>query len=233
MFDSAGLKKQGDILDALETSYSNILTQPKPKEGKKQPEKALFNVKLDVANKQIFDQCRKYYRETKGSHSDVKNYDVKKVYHVTIKHMEEAFIKKQKEMAKRNGDNVQLLFHGTSCANMLSILKSGFRMPRQLSSSVHITGAMWGDGLYFSDQSTKSLRYATGAWGGSGGKGRKFMFLCNVAMGKMHIPADGDSWNYKLKKGYDSCFAKGGVSGVMNNEMMDNRCFNKALGLGA
>jgi poly [ADP-ribose] polymerase len=77
---------------------------------------------------------------------------------------------------------------------------------------------MFGPGVYFSDQSTKSIRYATGAWGGSGAKDRKFMFLADVAMGKMYIPSG--ATHAKCPSGYDSTFAKGGQSSVANNEMI-------------
>jgi poly [ADP-ribose] polymerase len=44
------------------------------------------------------------------------------------------------------------------------------------------------------------------------------MFLADVAMGKVHYPTSG--WGKKIPAGYDSMFAKGGQSGVYNNEMI-------------
>jgi poly [ADP-ribose] polymerase len=111
------------------------------------------------------------------------------------------------------------LWHGTKSSNCLSILKAGMMIPP--ASSSHVCGRAYGNGLYFSDQSTKSIRYATGAWTGGGRTDRKFMFLVDVAMGKMHTPtsvAPGSS--YKPPQGHDSCFARAGVSGVQNNEMI-------------
>ena len=90
-------------------------------------------------------------------------------------------------------------------------------VPRS-GGSIHVTGRLYGDGLYFSDQSTKSIRYATGAWGGGGSHDRKFMLLVDVAMGKPYLPSGG--FGGRCPKGYDSCFAKAGRSGVMNNEMI-------------
>jgi poly [ADP-ribose] polymerase len=94
-------------------------------------------------------------------------------------------------------------------------LKNGYIIPKA-SGSIAITGRMFGDGIYFSDQSTKSLNYASGYWGG-GRSQRCFMIFNDVAMGREHIPR---SSIRSIPRGYDSCFAKAGQSGVMNNEMI-------------
>ena len=73
-------------------------------------------------------------------------------------------------------------------------------------------------GLYFSDQSTKSLNYAQGYWGHGSTDNNCFMFNCSVAMGKYYVPS-GPSSNLP-KPGYDSTFAMANRSGVMNNEMI-------------
>jgi poly [ADP-ribose] polymerase len=78
---------------------------------------------------------------------------------------------------------------------------------------------MFGAGLYFSDQSTKALNYATNFWNSSGSSKRIFMFLCDVAMGKYHVPSGGWGSGYP-KRGFDSTFAKANVSSVRNNEMI-------------
>lgn len=115
--------------------------------------------------------------------------------------------------------NIKELWHGTKDANLLSILKNGYVIPKR-NSGIQVTGRMFGDGVYFSDQSTKSLNYATGYWGG-GNSQRSFMLLNDVAMGKEFIPkSSGDLRGGKPPKGYDSTFAKAGTSGVMNNEMI-------------
>jgi hypothetical protein len=45
------------------------------------------------------------------------------------------------------------------------------------------------------------------------------MFLADVAMGKEYIP-NGPDCNLKLPKGYNSCHAVPGRSGIMNDEMI-------------
>ena len=108
------------------------------------------------------------------------------------------------------------VFHGSSTANYLSVLRSGLRCspPR----STHLTGAMFGGrSIYTSDQSTKALRYCIGSWGG-GRFDRTFLLVADIAMGKYYVPSGADS--NLPKKGYDSTFAKANVSGVMNNELV-------------
>ena len=219
-----GLSEQNDILDGLESSYATVIAAAQKSDGKpikKESEERMFRVRLEVGTKQDFDDIKRMYNETKGSHHDVQSYDVKTVWRLTIEHMTDAFQKRAAEMEKRKpiGANIRRLWHGTKSSNCLSILKAGMIIPP--ASSTHVCGRAYGNGLYFSDQSTKSIRYATGAWSGGGRIDRKFMFSVNVAMGRMHTPTSGGySSSYKPPVDYDSCFAKAGVSGVMNNEMI-------------
>ena len=129
--------------------------------------------------------------------------------------------------------NIWQLWHGTKASNLLSILKGGLIIPS--ASASHCTGRMYGDGIYFSDISTKALNYATNFWGSGGNTDRTFMFLADVAMGNFHIAQS--SWDRYPKSGSDSTWAKGkdkgGVnSGVINDEMIVynlNQCNLKYL----
>ena len=113
--------------------------------------------------------------------------------------------------------NVKELWHGTRTANLLSILKAGFQIPAANAS--HVNGRMFGNGVYFSDQSTKSLNYAYGWWQGKV-EDTCYMFLCDVAMGKTYTPKLWSPGEALPKAGTDSTFARGALSGVANNEMI-------------
>jgi poly [ADP-ribose] polymerase 2/3/4 len=113
---------------------------------------------------------------------------------------------------------VMELWHGTRAHNLLSIFKSGLIIPKE-NGSIHVTGRMFGNGIYFSDQSTKSLNYAHGYWDGGAKDDRCFMFLADVAMGKPWHPTRTGS-NVKPPEGHDSVFARGGQDIVINNEMI-------------
>ena len=97
-------------------------------------------------------------------------------------------------------------------------------MPKELNN-VKITGAMFsqGDGLYTSDDWQKSAGYCSlerSYWSRGSGQitGRHaFMFLCDTVCGNMYIPSCRVT---QLPQGYHSIFARGGTSGVLNNEFV-------------
>jgi poly [ADP-ribose] polymerase len=173
----------------------------------------IFNVSLNlVTDKKVIDRIEKKFKSTLNRSHSSSSYKLFRVFEVQMPETTARF----EPVAKKLG-NVNEYWHGTQISNVLSILKQGLVIPR--SNAPHVCGRMFGDGLYFSDQSTKSLNYATGYW--HGGKGRNnncFMFLADVAMGNAYTPSRSSS-NLPLK-GYDSTYAIGGKSGVQNNEMI-------------
>lgn len=114
--------------------------------------------------------------------------------------------------------NVWLCWHGTRSANLAGITTRGLMV--RPSGAIH-TGSMFGDGKYFAWQSTKSLNYTDGGYwtGGRAHKDSRFMFLLDVAMGKMHI-ASGPSFYKGPPKGCHSVYGKANRSGVYNDEMI-------------
>lgn len=212
--EDGALQQQNDILDSLAASLltASTDTAPKSKNKKKGKDESVFNVSLKPVWKgTAFDRIKKKYNSDKGGHYDVKDYDVYAIWEMDIATVRTAF----NADGKRLG-NVKQLWHGSKASNLLSIFKGGLIIPP--SSNSNVTGRMFSDGLYFSDQSTKAIRYATGGWGYSGNMSRVFMFLADVAMGKYYVPSGPRS--SKPPVGYDSYFAKGSQSGVMNNEMI-------------
>ena len=214
--DSDAVEKESQILDALTASLQQVVTSPST-DSKKTDVPKVFDVKVNVVDdKKIIDHIVKFFNQTRNSMHTSSGLKVKKVYSVRIAHMHKAFVDKGEPIG-----NIMELWHGTRVENVLSILKGGLLLPKQHSG--HVTGAMYGSGLYFSDQSTKSLNYSQGYWNrGRGMDNNCFMFLANVAMGKYFTPSTSDSslHNKIHKMGYDSTFAKAGKSGVMNNEMI-------------
>jgi len=208
---SDALTKQSDILDALDVSLLSASTV-KPTKASKGKQEQVFNVSLKTVDVNEFKRIDKKYKSDKGSHYDVRSYYPKKAWAIHITTVREAFEKKGRKLG-----NVKELWHGTSSSHLLSIMRQGLVVPP--ASSPHVTGRLYGSGCYFSDMSSKSLRYATGGWGKSA-TNRIFMLLANVAMGKSYSPSGYLSGSFRLPVGYDSCFAKGGVASVINNEMI-------------
>lgn len=207
------VQAQGQILDNLQASLVTATSTPARKTTVDVPEAQVFDCQLHlIDDKKEIDRIRAFYRKTRQSIHQSSSLDVKTVYSVVINTVNAAFAKDGAKMT-----NIWELWHGTRASNLLSILKAGLIIPP--TSSPHVCGRMYGDGLYFSDQSTKSLNYATGYWNGGARDNNCFMFLCSVAMGNPYTPS-GSFSGRSAPKGYDSTFAKAGKSGVMNNEMI-------------
>jgi poly [ADP-ribose] polymerase len=208
------LVNQNTLLDGLDSSYAAVIASSTKADGTKvkAEEEKIFNVKMAVLeDKAEFDRIKKFYDGTRKSmHYNVYNKKLVRVYSVDIEHMVKAYDSHGAKM-----ENIWELWHGTKPSNILSILKVGFIIPPESAS--YVCGRAFGNGVYFSDQSTKSLNYATNMWGGKD-EGKYFMFLNDVAMGNYYLAPSSFSGN--CKKGYDSTFAKAGNSTVANNEMI-------------
>jgi len=208
--DTDSVQKQNALLDSLEATLGAIATTP---QAAAIPADQVFNVKLVlVDDKATKAKINRLYTQTrKRMHTSYK-LQPKRIFMVDIARMAGAF---DNDGAKVG--NVKELWHGTRASNLLSILKGGLIIPS--SNAGHVTGRMYGNGVYFSDQSTKALNYAHGYWGG-GYDNTCYMFLTDVAMGKEYVPSGYGDRRSLPRKGYDSTFANGGQSGVANNEMI-------------
>jgi poly [ADP-ribose] polymerase len=114
--------------------------------------------------------------------------------------------------------NTWLCWHGTRSANVVGITKKGLLI--RPAGAVH-TGSMFGDGKYFAWQSTKSLNYTDGGYwtGGRSKNTSRFMFLLDVAFGKLHV-ASRSKFFKGPPKGFHSVYGKAHTSGVYNDEMI-------------
>lgn len=205
--DLAAVQRQNDLLDALDASLQQVVGPA----GARAAGPRVFDCSLSlVEDGRELDRIRRKYRQTQQSIHGSSLLDVRRAFLVEIAPMRRAF-----EQDGLKLSNVWELWHGTKKGNLLSILSRGFVIPP--SNAPHCTGRLFGNGCYFSDQSTKSLNYSWGHWDGKYDP-NCFMFLCNVGMGRFHVPKGaGESLP---KRGRDSTFAQAGKSGVLNNEMI-------------
>jgi len=212
--DLAAVQKQGQILDSLDASYASATTTSQDDKKDDVKQSKVFETKLIlVQDSKISAEVNKLFTGSRNrNHYAVYGMKIRQIWSVEITAMKMAF-----ETISSKIGNVVRLWHGTQASNCLSILKGGLVIPP--ASSSHVTGRMYGDGVYASSQSTKALNYATSFWGGRD-VGRYFMFLLDMAMGKAYIPGQANygytSGGYP-KRGYDSTWAKPG-SGVRNDE---------------
>lgn len=182
--------------------------------------KELFNTQLNIDEKYKQLNCdigvlsprTKKYKEivdyVKHSQSNHHNVDLEVVNIYTVN---------QKNAPKFDDSvgNVRELFHGTGSRNLVAILSSHLKLPNTLKG-VHITGAMFGPGLYFADQSTKSSQYSNSRFGGEANKyDTSFMFLADVALGNIK-QVEESHYFLNPPKGYDS------VEGVEGRYLLHN-----------
>lgn len=141
---------------------------------------------------------------------------IHKVYRV----IDDVRTKQQDDWLKKQSDkSCQLLIHGTRNANVFGILRSGLLIR---PSNAYFSGAVYGDGVYHSAHSAKSLGY-------TGGDSDKLFFIQKVHMGNPYVYSgwyrDGKDisrgqMNYDHLKGAlgcDSLYVKPG-DGLLNSE---------------
>lgn len=218
--DEKDVQKQNDVLDSLKDSIEMLEQLNNQKdEDKTVEEHKLFNCEIKkVTDEKVIENIKKLFNKTHQNIHACRNLKVKTVYEINIESMTKAYNNTKEAWIKAGKDlNEQELWHGTKKQNIISIMKNGMIIPPANAS--HCTGRMFGsDGLYLSDQSTKSLNYAYGWWSGTKDT-NCYMFLNKVLMGKSYTP-NGYTGCSNIPSGYDSIFAKAGVSGVQNNEMI-------------
>jgi poly [ADP-ribose] polymerase len=100
------------------------------------------------------------------------------------------------------------LFHGSRNENILNIMQGGLKIKPH--SAVH-TGSMFGSGIYFADQSSKSANYCWG-FNSSLRQDSYFLFVCDVATGKVKEFNDTQMHLSSAPNGYNSVLGKKGRS---------------------
>ncbi|MEQ1607129.1 MAG: hypothetical protein ABL999_19870 [Pyrinomonadaceae bacterium] len=204
-------QEEAAILDALESALS---TDDAPAAKQKLFECRLVKVPhYTDAGREKFREVRDLYFKTRNTqhHPGVAALQLTRLYEVEIGEMKRKFDATEQKLGNVRSD----LWHGTRASNLLSILRSGLVIPP--SNAAHCTGRMFGNGIYTSLQSTKALNYATNFWNRSGGGNqRTFMFLCDVALGKVHKPRTFGG-GYPVR-GTNTTWVEPGQGGVLNHE---------------
>jgi poly [ADP-ribose] polymerase len=195
--DVTAVQKQSDILDSLEASFQALQTQPAQKTDSKVSAEKVFDVKLGILDPKSkeYKKYSDFFYKTRQTCHGYDHIKIKNIYSVCIAEMDAAF--------ESNLTPIQEVFHGSSQANILSILKSGLKVSPP--STAYIAGKMWGNGIYGAINSSKSLGYTLGRWGGSSGESG-WLFVCDFGLGKIEYPSTYSSTF--PKKGYDSVWAE-------------------------
>lgn len=205
--DDTAIQKQNDLIDSLESSYQALQTTPaQATDSSKKVAEQVFKVDLDVlSDNSERSRLERYFEKSKKNMHNYNNVKVREIFKVTIHDMNTFF--------EKTTSPVKEVFHGTSQANCLSILKSGLKVSPP--STAAIAGKMFGNGIYGAINSTKSLGYSFGRWGQGGVGDAAWLYICDFAMGNIYETKTSCS----PKKGYDSVWAKAG-SHLSNDELI-------------
>jgi predicted DNA-binding WGR domain protein len=180
------LQKQADILEGLEAAISSA----KPSETNEVSER-VFNTKLDIVKNE--DEISKL-KERFASHCNYSR--INGVYTVSIKDVVDRFVTHGLSVGNRTE-----LWHATNPRNILSIFKSGLIIPTKYSN-----GWNHGAGIYFSDRSSKSMKYLSKD--NRNGHSYGYMFVGDVALGNVYY----DEGNSSLDGRYNCRWAYKGQS---------------------
>ena len=127
-------------------------------------------------------------------------------------------VPKELESMYRNA-NILPGWHGTRRANMIGITTKGFLIR---PSGVAHAGSMYGDGLYWASNSSKSINYVDvkGSYWAQGNNKTGYLILADVAFGKQKMTNGSHYYTASNIKPNHSVFAKAGQGGVINDEMI-------------
>lgn len=146
-----------------------------------------------VTDAKVLDYIRDKVEKSVASNHNYK-LRVKNVYTVNLKN--------EPEFDSSCG-NVKHLFHGSRSCNLVGILSSHLKMPNSLPN-VQKTGAMFGPGIYFANNSSKSYNYSSGSWGNTRNKyTTAYLFVTEVALGNVK-KVDDATYFRQAPSGYDS-----------------------------
>lgn len=115
--------------------------------------------------------------------------------------------------------NVGPGWHGTRRANMIGITTKGLLIR---PSGVAHAGSMYGDGIYWATNSTKSINYCDvrGSYWAQGTNKTAYLFLGDVAYGNYKYANGSHFYTKKSISPAHSVFARAGNSGVINDELI-------------
>lgn len=114
--------------------------------------------------------------------------------------------------------NIIPLFHGSSTKNLTGILKQGLLIR---PANVTLTGSAYGNAIYHG-YSTKAINYTSisSSYWAAGKDNIAYLFLDDCALGNQEIASGMKQYTEKNIKPNHSVWAKGGQSGVINDEFM-------------
>jgi len=212
ILDDVKLLEEYDLLEQLETAVQ--MGSAMGKSAKQRLDALGTEIEIVDNKNEISRIIDKTVKSRASNHRNIWQWNVKKIFKIKIPSERKRF-----ETHVKKFGNIKELFHGSQNCNILSILKNGLIIPP--CNAGHVTGRMFGDGVYAASNSTKALNYSIGFWSGRGNKfNNSFLFLTKFAMGKIYEPTQSFWGSRGLPKGYDSVHAKRQKTGLYNDEFI-------------
>ena len=226
------IEREEELLDSLEKIVQS------QKSDVKNNQKAKSNQTILEANDLVirpvtFEEedyiLQKLKEKTTQGRSNEDNYI--RAYRVDNKQTEKAFKAFCKDNKLKTHKGTHFYFHGTKFENLWSIFKTGLTVNPKAAT----TGKAFGNGIYFAEQSEKSLGYTNIAgkskWGVSGNRNTSYLLMYEVATGKSEIAHNCHRYTLKeiTAKGCQSVYApdRGHGGCFYNSEIMvykDDQC---------
>ena len=203
--DDAAIQSQLSILDSLESSYQTLQSAPPTNKTVDQPK--VFDTELDILDdSREIDRISRWFHTSNHTTHGYSNVKIRNFYKVKIRENWENFNEKL--------GNTKEVWHGTSESNLTSILKSGLKLSPP--STTYIVGALFGRGHYGAVDSSKSLQYTFGRFGGNKGDSG-WCWVCDFSLGNTYYIT---KYGGSLPSGYDSIYAKREKTGLRFDELI-------------
>lgn len=176
---------------------------------------------------EVYEATEKQKEEVMRHLSDGLENKVLKIYRVIPQVQQKKF---NAYLKKNHIKNVKQFWHGSINENWLSIIQNGLK----LNPNAHITGKMFGYGIYFAPKARKSYGYTScqGSYWARGNCNHGYMGLYATAVGKPdYVSTSGHYTQSGLDmKGCNCVYAKAENTGLRNDEIIfyneDAMCLN-------
>ena len=202
------LDKEQDNLDAMASQVAIQLTSTVTSTVKTKKSTILDNIGITMS------ECKNIPQEIKYLTDQCTQNKIEAVFEVNSPVEDKIY---NDWLSKQNNKTSRILIHGTRNTSVIPILKTRLQIRPQ--GNFHFSGAVYGNGLYFSEVVSKSLNY-------TGYDNDKVLLVFEVHTGNPHVY---DGWfkgspfelNYKnlKERGCDSTYVKA-TNGLLNTEII-------------
>ena len=150
---------------------------------------------------------------------------IKGLFKVEVNKHKQKYYKYLEDNSKDPTQGHRYLIHGTRCSSVIPIIEQGMKI--RPSGNYHFSGKVYGDGIYFSEVTSKSLGY-------TGYDNDKVLLIYKVFVGNPYVYKGwyrGNDFNLCYnelrQRGYDSTFVEAG-NGLLNSEIIvykEEQCY--------